>query len=525
MSLLSGILGSISSVAKAIVSTAKAAVSKAKSVVKTISSSVSNIAKAAIAAAKSPVTTAAKVVIQSSASTTVKASSSAVSNATNIIHSTAVGASGVATQVTQTIRAATTTPGSPSTFENIPIVGNLFQDVSSFVGQVGDGVVGLMLGLDTFLSTKLLAPLESDFDAIVKGNSRKDVFSRNPETGNLIVTTHNADEWDNARGALPQNSAQIEVGRIAGAIATIPSIFGVASAAARPWINSVARSAHYGDPNELPGVGDLVRFQQREVFSFDDRANQLSSYPSDDYFGAMQQQGYSRYWAENFWAAHWELPSVSQGYEMLYRLRPDQPIILPGKEVPVAPFGIQDLEKLMIKQDILPSEIQRLIAIAYQPYTRVDVRRMYKLKILDSVEEIKRAYLDLGYDDFKASKLASFVVADVGDDDVMSIRAELISAYKSGDIERSQLDELLMPTFRDPAMYALYIGIIDAQLQRKANGASSAGIAAAEKKPTLSVVKAWFKNGLISEEQSRAYLVKLNYSSDDIDLYLRQWKV
>jgi hypothetical protein len=50
-----------------------------------------------------------------------------------------------------------------------------------------------------------------------------------------------------------------------------------------------------------------------------------------------------------------------------------------------------------------------MTAISYNPYTRVDIRRMYKLGILTK-DEVYQCYLDIGYDDAHAKNLADFAV-------------------------------------------------------------------------------------------------------------------
>ena len=51
--------------------------------------------------------------------------------------------------------------------------------------------------------------------------------------------------------------------------------------------------------------------------------------------------------------------------------------------------------------------MDKIIEGAYKPFTRVDVRRMYKSGSLTDAEVI-RAYKDIGYDDDKAEKLYQF---------------------------------------------------------------------------------------------------------------------
>ncbi|MBA7587704.1 hypothetical protein ES708_29738 [subsurface metagenome] len=94
------------------------------------------------------------------------------------------------------------------------------------------------------------------------------------------------------------------------------------------------------------------------------------------------------------------LPSVGQGFEMLHRgvigmtATPDEPL---------------SLERLMTALDIMPAWREKLTAISFSPFTRVDVRRMHKIGVLKDGDLLK-SYMDLGYDEFKAGKMAEFTI-------------------------------------------------------------------------------------------------------------------
>lgn len=152
----------------------------------------------------------------------------------------------------------------------------------------------------------------------------------------------------------------------------------------------------------VPGPTDLVRFELREVWRPEFRPELLTPPPTDRFLQLMRYQGYDRSFAEDFWAAHWELPSPAQGYEMFQRLRPG----LPGIS---KPFTEDDLRALLRRLDILPAYHDQLIDIAYRPYSRVDVRRMYKAGVLDR-EGVKDAYLDLGYSPERAELMTEWTV-------------------------------------------------------------------------------------------------------------------
>ncbi len=143
-----------------------------------------------------------------------------------------------------------------------------------------------------------------------------------------------------------------------------------------------------------PGVQDLIRMAVREVFSPEvaEAFGQFEEIPPQ-YLIWAKRIGLSEEWARNYWAAHWVLPSVQQGFQMLHRQ-----IITES-----------DLERLFVALDVMPFWREPLKQIAFRPYTRVDVRRMFSLNILDR-SGVLRAYTDLGFDDEKAENMTEFTV-------------------------------------------------------------------------------------------------------------------
>jgi len=146
---------------------------------------------------------------------------------------------------------------------------------------------------------------------------------------------------------------------------------------------------------QIPPVADIITMAVREAFtpSIAARFGQYEDLPSE-FVEAVQKKGLSKEWAERYWAAHWSLPSPQQGFEMLHR----------------GVIGEGDLNMLMRALDIMPFWRDKLIQIAYRPLSRVDVRRMYALGVID-ISGIRRAYTDLGYNDYNANLMTKFTVA------------------------------------------------------------------------------------------------------------------
>ncbi|MBA7550687.1 hypothetical protein ES705_43210 [subsurface metagenome] len=145
----------------------------------------------------------------------------------------------------------------------------------------------------------------------------------------------------------------------------------------------------------FPAVPDLIRFAVREVYTPDliAKFGAMEDLPAK-YLTEAAKAGLSEEHAKNYWAAHWELPSVRMGYQMLHRRI----------------INDEELKLLMRALDIMPFWREPLVKLSYNPLTRVDVRRMYNAGVLDE-EGVKNAYLDIGYSDDNADKMLDFTVA------------------------------------------------------------------------------------------------------------------
>jgi hypothetical protein len=142
-----------------------------------------------------------------------------------------------------------------------------------------------------------------------------------------------------------------------------------------------------------PTAPDIIRFAVREVFTKDivEKFGLMEDIPTE-YLKLAEEAGLDKDTAEYYWAAHWELPSVRMGYEMFHRDIIDE----------------KTLKELMRSLDIMPYWRDKLIKLSYNPITRVDVRRMYKLGVL-SKSDVKKRYEHLGYSPEDAELLADFV--------------------------------------------------------------------------------------------------------------------
>lgn len=176
----------------------------------------------------------------------------------------------------------------------------------------------------------------------------------------------------------------------------------------------------------IPPIQDLIRFAVREAFSPEiaRRFGQFEDFP-EAVVEPASKQGLSRDWVEKYWASHWSLPSALQGFEMLHRRVIDE----------------SDLDLLLRALDVMPFWRDRLKEISFRPFTRVDVRRMHKLGVLDE-EGVFSAYLDIGYDNNKARAMTEFTLLynsrtdETGKDTIqVEARKQIEVAYSKGLID------------------------------------------------------------------------------------------
>lgn len=257
----------------------------------------------------------------------------------------------------------------------------------------------------------------------------------------------------------------------------------------------------------IPGPADLIRMAVREAFT-PDVAQQFGQY--EDFPAAFaewaERQGLSREWAERYWAAHWDLPSPSMGFEMLHR----------------GIITTDELKLLLKALDVMPFWRDKLIQLSFVPYTRVDLRRMYSMGILTEAD-VFRSYKDLGYDDEKARNLTEFTTRYYAPEEETTLdtyreltRTVYITAYKKGVITRDEAQNYLLGIGYHQADADLLLDIADAELMLQYQKADTIPLRDQTRKMVLDV----YQRGLLSEAEAREMLSDLGYSTDEIDWYV-----
>jgi len=178
----------------------------------------------------------------------------------------------------------------------------------------------------------------------------------------------------------------------------------------------------------LPGPQDLFMMVAKEAFEPDIyRTLGLDEEFPSEQIKWLEDQGISEEWARKYWIAHWDQPSIGQGFEMLHR----------------GVITNSELDMLFRAVEIPSFWRDKLTKIAYNPYTRVDVRRMHDVGVLTDAELI-RSYMDQGYDSEKALKMANFTIKFNAEGDAQLSRSAILESFREDLISHSQAMALLM---------------------------------------------------------------------------------
>ena len=245
----------------------------------------------------------------------------------------------------------------------------------------------------------------------------------------------------------------------------------------------------------IPGIGDLIRFMVRDVYHPD----VVQKYGYDEQFpeGVLEwtrKQGLTDDWARAYWRAHWELPSPQAAAEMVHR----------------AGLSEQEYKNLLITADYAPFWIDYYTRLIYAPYTRVDIRRMYQVGVLDE-KEVNAAYHEIGYDDEKAANLTAFTVQEYGEDAKKDTKSELMRAYEMGLLDKEEVTDLLRK-LRYP-VYLINMEIAKADYHRILTHVTAI---------TRAVGKL-YKAGRISDSEAAGELGKLNIPGAMQNALFERW--
>jgi len=299
-----------------------------------------------------------------------------------------------------------------------------------------------------------------------------------------------------------------------------------------------------------PSPVDFIRFATRDVF----REDIVEKYGYDSEWDKIEK-GIKEYVEKAginldvlkwYWRAHWVLPSPRMAYEMLHR-------------------GIitqDDIRELLRISDYAPNWIEKLIAISYSPITRVDLRRLYQIGVIDE-ERLLKGYKELGYNEEDARLLTEWTELEYAQKDKDLTKTEILRNYRIGQCTREEAKKMLMElgydedeaewilTYED---YKLYVEEIEAEAETIVYELSEGNITYDEaisklgelnmpervklrylnkakrevrkttKRPSTDDLKRWFKLGIINEATFKEEMSKNKWHSKYIDNFIKEVK-
>lgn len=247
----------------------------------------------------------------------------------------------------------------------------------------------------------------------------------------------------------------------------------------------------------IPPPPDLISMAVREAWD----EEMIAEYSYMDRFPEpfkewMLKQGYSQEWAERYWVAHWRLPSIQQAFEMLHRGEIEE----------------TDIKRLLSAADIAPHWHTPIINTAYRPLTRVDVRRMYGLGVLDETE-VKEAYEHLGYNDLNAERMKEFTIryASSGERDLT--KTDVLQAFRSGVIGQDEARSALEAIGYAPIAVAWMLSYEEWKQEQEILD------------DEVALLKDQYIEGQIDRAAVFAALGKWNLPARQVQLYLQRWDV
>ena len=314
----------------------------------------------------------------------------------------------------------------------------------------------------------------------------------------------------------------------------------------------------------FPSPLDLVRFAVREVYT----PEIVSAYGLDkdlpqQFLDESAKAGLPQEQAKNYWRSHWELPSPTDGFEMLHRFPPDMPekywkgYTDLGLTKEGLMFGVNDVLTLLKTLDFMPSFRERLVGLTYQPITRVDIRRMFQMGIYTE-EDVYWSYRKIGYNPQDAQDVTAFTIKEYRQEEIDLSKADILSMFSTdvfsetdtrGFLKQLGLDDFTIDALitreklkKSKALLDMQISDLRALYQRGyfnletlkskllETGINSAtvdhivlqegfNLSAKAKVASRVTLEKWLKEKLITKDEFLERLALQGYSVDDAEKY------
>jgi hypothetical protein len=239
---------------------------------------------------------------------------------------------------------------------------------------------------------------------------------------------------------------------------------------------------------EIPPLSDILRFTVREVYDPQRRKELLSVPTPKEAYEYGKLHGLPPEHVDDYWAAHWELPPVAHLIEMRRRGLIDE-----------ATF-----ERYIRYHDYDPTMIPKFAQLIWEPFNRVDLRRMWDLRLISDEEFLKEMQW-LGYDERHAKLTLTWLKAYYA---VRDLRAMYARGWVTEEDIRKALTEAGVPPERLNEVVMTIVKAAKPERIEKQRELSKAEIIKGVKK------------GVITLDQGRDLLQRLGYEEWEADFIL-----
>jgi len=255
-----------------------------------------------------------------------------------------------------------------------------------------------------------------------------------------------------------------------------------------------------------PSAMDFIRFMVREVF----REDVVTEYKMDEDFDIIWDS-IKEYLLidENvlkwYCRSHWELVSPQMGFEFLHRLNPEVLKVLGAKykemglSIKDIQFTEENLDDLLKYADYMGFYRPKIRAISYNPLTRVDLRRIYALGLIDEVE-LHARLMEVGYASTDAELMVEFYKKYVMGSERDLSKAQILEGYKTKELSREQTIELIGNLGYDTDETELIITLEENKQATK------------ELQEEIKALKAEYNHNVITIEEFTAEIEKMDLS-------------
>ena len=245
----------------------------------------------------------------------------------------------------------------------------------------------------------------------------------------------------------------------------------------------------------LPPIQDILRMMVKEAFneSAIQQYGLHEDYPADASEHAARQ-GLSEEWTKAYWAAHWQLPSPDQVFEMWHR-----GAVTEGQ-----------LDDYLKFADYSPFWREKMKTISHTLLTRVDIRRAYQVGKL-TPEQVKEQYRKRGYDETDADILTAIAIEGVSSDEKDLTRSDAVGLYVDGLQSRDETKTDIVKIGYDEDEAEDILKRADYDVKKK------------QKTDAVNYIEERYKLGAINAGTAKNELAQIPLTQIAVDRYVLEW--